>query len=83
MHLVSIGLLGDALGDLDGAVADLGEGRVQPAHGVVAVRDLETQNNISRYFFTMLRHVRQLGKCTDDQLYHVCERLRGAEEDVL
>merc|ERR1719323_2164962 len=37
--LVSIGLLGDALCDLDGAVSDLGEGRVQAAHGVVAVRD--------------------------------------------
>ena len=40
-HLVSVCLLCDPLGDLHGAVSDLGEGRVQAPHGVVAVRHLK------------------------------------------
>ena len=43
-YLVSVGLLGDPLGDLHGAIPDFGQGRVHAAHGVVAVRDLETKH---------------------------------------
>ena len=50
IHLVSIGLLGNSLGNLHGAVPDIGERRVQAAHGIVAVGDLESGDRASYMF---------------------------------